>query len=164
MAMNSIETRFAKIESQVRFQRRIIAFLIILLVAGISYGATAPIPEVIRARRFEVVNPVGRKVVVIESWKHGGWISTYSAKGKYRPSIQLSHTDDGHGFLTVFTEAGKVIIKAGGVGKGDGLLNVLNYEEKVVIYAAADNDGDGLLKVKSKSGKDLIYAGMAMAS
>ncbi|MCH8314131.1 MAG: hypothetical protein IID17_14215, partial [Nitrospinae bacterium] len=110
--MDGIESRLAKIETQLRFQRRIIAFLIILLVAGISYGATAPIPEVIQARRFEVVNQEGRKVVVIQSWKHGGKIDTYPGKGNFYPSITLAHTDSGHGLLLLKSKNGKLRIYA----------------------------------------------------
>lgn len=36
--MGTIENRLAKVESQVRCRRRIVAFLIVLLVGGISYG------------------------------------------------------------------------------------------------------------------------------
>ena len=37
--MNATETKPAAVENKVRFQRRIIAFLTIVLVAGISHGA-----------------------------------------------------------------------------------------------------------------------------
>ena len=157
--MDAIETRLAKIESQVRFQRRITAFLIILLVAGISYGATAPIPEVIQARKFAVVNAAGREVVTINSWELGGEIKTYPAKGKYWASITLAHTDNGQGLLKVYNKDGKDLIYAGADQSGDGLLKVYNKDGKDLIYSGAGKLGDGILVVYNKDGKQLIYAG-----
>ena len=153
---DAIECRLAKIESQVRSQRRIITLLVILLVAGISYGAITPIPEVIQARRFEVVNGDGKVVVELESWELGGKITTLSAKGLYRPSIALTHTDDGQGLLLVYNKDGKKLIYAGGGESGDGLLLVYTKDGKHLIYAGANKSGDGLLKVKSKNGNDRV--------
>lgn len=154
--MDAIETRLAKIESQVRFQRRITAFLIILLVAGISYGATAPIPEVIQARKFAVVNAAGREVVTINSWELGGEIKTYPAKGKYWASITLAHTDNGQGLLKVYNKDGKDLIYAGADQSGDGILVVYNKDGKQLIYAGAGKSGNGLLEVSNKDGKDRV--------
>ena len=154
--MDAIETRLAKIESQVRFQRRITAFLIILLVAGISYGATAPIPEVIQARKFAVVNAAGREVVTINSWELGGEIKTYPAKGKYWASITLAHTDNGQGLLKVYNKDGKDLIYSGAGKLGDGILVVYNKDGKQLIYAGAGKSGNGLLEVSNKDGKDRV--------
>ncbi len=90
--MNAFEFRLAKIERQLRSQRTIIAGLLIALAALMGYGASEGIPDVIRARKFVAVNEEGREVVVIESWKRSGYITTYPGKGKYLPSISLVPT------------------------------------------------------------------------
>lgn len=158
--MDAIEFRLVKIENQLRFQRSIIAFLIILLLAGISYGATAPIPAVIRARKFEVVNSEGREVVVLESWKFGGIIETYPAKGRYWPSVTLGHSDRGDGQVLVRNKAGKKLFNAGGDNEnGDGFLVVRNKTGGYLFYAGEGISGHGFLSVFNRSGKPLIFAG-----
>ena len=158
--MNPIEFRIARIENQLRFQRRVIALLIILLVAGISYGATAPIPAVIRARKFEVVNPQGREVVVLESWKFGGIVETFPAKGRYWPSVTLGHSDHGDGQVLVRNKAGKKLFNAGGDNEnGDGFLVVRNKAGEYLLYAGGGISGNGFLSVFDKTGKVLIFAG-----
>lgn len=47
--MDAIESRLAKIENQVRFQRKIIGFLLITVVALVGFGSVGPIPKLIRA-------------------------------------------------------------------------------------------------------------------
>ena len=178
--MDPIESRLAKIETQLRFQRRIIVFLIILLVAGISYGATAPIPEVIQAGKFEVVNAQGNVVVALESWKLGGKIYTFSAKGLFRPSIVLTHTDEGHGMLNIYNNKEDKIINAKGTengnaelvlsaGEGKGkiffqmktitgspgmFLDNKNGEQVVQIYA--DKTGNGAMAILNRKGKGRV--------
>lgn len=178
--MDAIESRLAAFESQLRFQRRIIAFLIILLIAGISYGATAPIPEVIRARKFEVVNAEGNVVVELRSWELGGKIYTFSAKGLFRPSIALTHTDEGHGMLHIYNNKEDKIIEAKGTengnaelvlsaGEGKGkiffqlktitgspgmFLDNKNGEQVVQIYA--DKNGVGAMAIRNRKGQGRV--------
>lgn len=158
--MNAIETRLDAVENQLRFQRRIINLLILLLVAGIFYGATAPIPSVIRARKFEVVNKEGREVVVMESWRLGGIIETYPAKGKYWPSVTLGHSDRGDGQVLVRNKAGKKLFNAGGDNEnGDGFLVLRKKTGEYLLYAGEGISGNGFLSVFGKAGKPLIFAG-----
>jgi hypothetical protein len=150
--MSTIESRFAAIERQLRFHQLVIAGLLVALVALVSYGATEGVPDEIRAKKFAVVNEEGREVVVIESWAHGGWIATFPAKGLYLPSFLLSHTDDGHGLLTVRNKDGKDIVYAGATESGSGALAVFNKDGKNIIYAGGAESGDGLLNVYNKDG------------
>lgn len=145
--MDAIAARLARVERQLRFQRRIITLLIILLVAGISVGALAPIPELIQARKFEVVNAAGRVVVQLESWTLGGRIQTYPAKGSLEPSLIFGHSDHGDGLLLVRNKAGKTLIYAGGDDSRHGLLRVQNKAGRHLIFAGASSTGNGLLVV-----------------
>ena len=108
--MDAIETRISKIEHQVRFLRRIIAFLIILLVAGVSYGVTAPIPEVIQARRFEVVNQNGRNLVFVgESVNGSGIIQIFQEKGEGSISLLGVSSKSGPAIYLLNTLGGKSV-------------------------------------------------------
>ena len=99
--MDTIESRLAKVENQLRFQRRIIAFLFIMLVAGISFGATAPIPDVIRATRFEAVHKSGRVAAVMASFR-----------------------GHGDGVIRAYNRAGVEVFYAGSSATGDGRVEV----------------------------------------
>ena len=155
--MDTIESRLAAFETQLRFQRRIIAFLIVLLIAGISYGATAPIPQVIRARKFEVVNAKGKVVVELESWELGGKIHTISAKGLYRPSVTLTHTDEGHGMLLIYNNKGDKIISAKGTGNGNAELILLAGEGKGRIFFQGKTiSGNPGMFLENKTGEQVV--------
>lgn len=108
--MNSIQTRLAKIENQLRVQRRIIVFLFIMLVAGISFGATAPIPEVIRANRFEAVNKNGRVGAVMAAFR-----------------------GHGDGVFRAYNRAGVEVFYAGSSGTGDGRVEIKNKRGKINV-------------------------------
>lgn len=61
------ESRLAAVEKQLRYQRAVIVALLIILVALVSYGATESVPDVIRARKFEVVNEQGVESAILRS-------------------------------------------------------------------------------------------------
>jgi len=156
--MSSTESRLAAVERQLRSHRAVIAALLVALVALIGYGATKGVPDEIRAREFVVVNKEGREVVKIDSWVLGGRIATYPAHGENWASVSISHTDNGHGLLTVSNKEGKDLIYAGAGITGDGLLEVSNKAGKDLFRVGANQTGDGLLTVKNKAGKKFIAA------
>ena len=149
--MTTIESRFAAVERQLRFHRLVIASLLVALVALVGYGATDGVPDVIRAKKFLVVNEEGREVVVIESWLLGGYIRTFPAKGTYLPSITLSHIGF-DGLLKVSNKDGKDIIQTGADTTGNGLLKISNKDGKDIIQNGTNMSGDGLLRVYNKDG------------
>jgi hypothetical protein len=80
--MIAIESRLTAVERQLRFQRAVIAGLLVALVALVGWGAGEDIPDVIRARRFEVVNPEGKVVVGAGAFKYGGLLTLFNAEGQ----------------------------------------------------------------------------------
>ncbi|MEE8434006.1 MAG: hypothetical protein V3S64_04385, partial [bacterium] len=84
--------------------------------------------------KFEVVNAKRKVVVELESWELGWKINTLSAKGLYRPSVTLSHTDEGHGMVRVYNGKGDKIISAKGTGIGNAELVLLAGEGKGKIF------------------------------
>lgn len=108
--MNTIESRLVKVENQVRAQRRIIAFLFIMLVAGISLGAITPVPDVIRATRFEAVDKNGRTRAVMASFR-----------------------GHGDGVFRAYNRAGVEVFYAGSSGSGDGRVEVKTKKGKIKV-------------------------------
>jgi hypothetical protein len=62
-----LEIRLAAVERQLRFHRLVIAGLLVALVALVGYGAAEGVPDIVEARRIEVLNAEGRPVVRIGS-------------------------------------------------------------------------------------------------
>ena len=68
------EDRINGLETQVRTLKRIVYGFGCLLVAGIVVGATSlqTVPDVIQAKKFEVMNNEGNKVAVLFATEYGG--------------------------------------------------------------------------------------------
>ncbi len=64
--METIETRLGNLERHNRIYRNLFILAGLALVAAVSYGATKPVPEVIRARAFHVVREDGQVVSALE--------------------------------------------------------------------------------------------------
>ena len=80
------EQRVERLERTNRRYRWGIAIVIFAAMIAGAAGAGDDVPDVIRARKFEVVTQWGTPVVVMESWKLGGrsgngGVETFSAKG-----------------------------------------------------------------------------------
>ena len=63
--------RIASLETQVRTLKRMLFGVFGLVVTGAVLGATSlqTVPDVIQAKKFEVVNDTGTTVVSLESFK-----------------------------------------------------------------------------------------------
>lgn len=96
--MPSLESRVARLERQLRLQRTLTGLALLALTAMIALGATEGIPDVIRARRFEVVDSVGRPLVTLKTTAFGGQVQTVGRDGISGVSLGASSTG---GFLGV---------------------------------------------------------------
>ena len=113
------EERINGLETQVRTLKRIVYGFGCLLVAGIVVGATSlqTVPDVIQAKRFEVVNDEGKVVVIMGASNDGGW-------------------------LGIFNNDGKIVVGTNAYKNG-GLLYVLNKDGGKVAGLRANKDGSG---------------------
>jgi hypothetical protein len=87
--MPTIEPRLAAVERQLRFHRAVIAGLLVALVALVGYGATKGVPDVIRAKRIEILNEKGKAVVTLGSINGlgSGIIEAYTMDGQRAVAI-----------------------------------------------------------------------------
>jgi hypothetical protein len=112
----------ARLERALRFQRALSALSLLALAAVVTLGATGGTPEVIRARRFEVIDERGRPLVTLATGTFGGQVQTLGndgvsgvtlgasssggfvgvrdAKPSFFPRVELG-TDDAGGTLSV---------------------------------------------------------------
>lgn len=104
--MSSTEFRLAAVERQLRFHRAVIATLLVALVALVGYGATEGVPDVIRAKRFEVVHNNGATLIAL-GWEgppyNASQINLYSVDGEQL--VEISEASGG-GFVGVNSPTG----------------------------------------------------------
>jgi len=118
-----IEQRLNRLERQ---NKRLKKGMIGMVVAGFSLlvmaQASPPkIHDLIRAKKIEVVSDNGRKVILLESWKLGGWIQTYNKKGK--PLFTVAATDNGNGLISIYNSKGKPSVSIATAGGGQRRRN-----------------------------------------
>lgn len=158
--MTDIESRLCAMERQLRLQRRIVVLLLLCLVALGGYGATQGVPDVIRARKFEVIDTRGKVVGSIKTINNSGSLMLYNPKGKLVLSAQahkngqilLNNEDEtpsihaGNDGLFIFNDKGNTSIQAGNSG-------VFVYDRKgKPCLAATRQEGIGRLVLWDKAG------------
>ena len=102
------EQRIDKLEQQCRLYRNLFILAGLMLVALIGYGAVESIPNIIRAKRFEVIDKDGNVVA------------------------RLGHYHRGSGSLEILTREGAVVIEASAL-RGNGLLKVYRENGEVIL-------------------------------
>jgi hypothetical protein len=103
--------------------------------------ATGPAAEVIRAKRFEVVDDSGRPWLVLAKTESAGSLAVLDQAGKLL--VTISGTPDGSGLLAIANNEGKRLIELSGkANEGAGVLNVFANDGEVAIsLLAAENAG-----------------------
>ncbi len=162
--MTDTESRLCALERRLRFQRSIIVLLFLVLVSLAGYGATAGVPDVIRAKRFEVVDTKGKVVGSIKAINNSGSLMLYNTAGK----LVLSAQAHKNGHILLNSEDGTPRIHAGGSGlhifndKGNTSIQAGNggvfvYDERgKPCLAATGKDSSGKLVLWNKGGKHRV--------
>jgi hypothetical protein len=127
----STDTRIESLEHQVRTLKRMLFGVFGLVVVGGLLAATTlqSVPDVLRAKSFEVVNGEGKVLGSLKSGSEGGELGLNSKGGK--KMVGLSTGDEG------------------------GSLMMLTEEQKL-FFAVVSRDGSGELGVYGKAMKPLF--------
>ena len=122
------EERINVLETQVRTLKRIVYGFGCLLVAGVVVGATTlqTVPDVIQAKRFEVVNGEEKVVAAIYADANGGGLIIYN-KDEI-PVAAIGATADG-GALGINNKDGKPVAALGASEIGGMLITLDNKGE-----------------------------------
>ena len=95
-----MQNEITELRNQVRTLKRIVYGFGCLLVAGVVVSATSlqTVPDVIQAKKFEVVNDEGKSVARLGANENGGALSIHNKDGK---SVSALYTEDGGGVLSI---------------------------------------------------------------
>jgi hypothetical protein len=167
------DTRIESLETQVRTLKRMLFGVFGLIVVGGLLAATSlqSVPDVIRAKNFEVLNEegvviaslrenphgrgwlsirdeVGRSVAAITGDKRGGWLTIDNIKGNNVASLLV---DEKGGWLIVKDHEG--IASASVIAdKEGGWITLSDEPQKHSVVIGVDDKG-GWLTIHNKKGK-----------
>jgi hypothetical protein len=146
----SAENRIAALESQVRVLRRSLLALAGVIVVGGLLAATSMqnVPEVIKAKKFQVVNDSGQAMVELREPFQGALVIR-TEEGKPAVILTASHG----GLLDLRDKDGKTRAILAVTAEEGGGLDLHNKDGMTVAVLGSDEDGNGVLNLASKNGE-----------
>ena len=156
--MSSLEQEVRTLQKQVRRQRRWNIGLGALVIVGGLMAATAEqsVPDVIQAKKFEVVNDEGKAVVTLEVFQGGGVINSCDKKGNMMFLVLDEIGKDGVSRGTVHTRNGKgqTLVELGATREGEGMVETQNGKGQTLVEIGTTTGGSG--SVTTKNGKGVL--------
>ena len=131
----STDTRIESLETQVRTLKRMLFGVFGLVVVGGLLAATTlqSVPDVIQAKKFEVVNDEGKVVVLMNSvlhqGSHYGFVRTANSKGGML--VRLGITTDGNGMVATQNGKGQTFVTLYATTEGEGMVETQNGKGEV---------------------------------
>ena len=124
------DTRIESLETQVRTLKRMLFGVFGLVVVGGLLAATSmqSVPDVIRAKMFQVVNGEGKTQAMLFAGPDGGGLTINTKDGK---SVAAIATNADGGQLRVRNKDGKQVAAIFADANGDGLMTT--HDSKGVV-------------------------------
>jgi hypothetical protein len=154
----STDTRIESLETQVRTLKRMLFGVFGLVVVGGLLAATSlqSVPDVIQAKKFQVVTDEGKVVASFYANMGGGMLSFSNKDGEVVVGLGSDEVNGG-GVLGINNKDGKIVA---GIfaNKDGGVARVLNNKFTEVVRIDVDNNGYGEIKVTNSEGEDVSEA------
>ena len=153
-----MQNEITELRNQVRTLKRIVYGFGCLLVAGVIVSATSvqTVPDVIQAKKFEVVNDEGKVVASFYANMGGGMLSFSNKDGEVVAGLGSDEVNGG-GVLGINNKDGKIVAGIFANENG-GVARVLNNKFTEVVRIDVDNNGYGEIKVTNSEGEDVSEA------
>jgi len=157
------EERIAVLELQYRTMKRIVLgvawvislnFAICSLIIVGYFVSTTNAPDVIQAKKFEVVNDEGKVVASFYANMGGGMLSFSNKDGEVVAGLGSDEVNGG-GVLGINNKDGKIVA---GIfaNKDGGVVRVLNNKFTEVVVISASTELGGLLGIHNKDGEQVV--------
>ena len=148
----TIEERIERLERQNRHLRLGLAG-IVLGAAAIFAGAAArkAVPDVIKARAFQVVADDGTPLVVLGAPTGIGAVATFNGRGQ--ELVRLAATTDGNGTVTTHSSKGQMLVRLGVSTVGAGTVTTSNGKGQELVKLGVFTEGTGFVAVLDPSGR-----------
>ena len=168
-----MQNEITELRNQVRTLKRIVYGFGCLLVAGVVVGATSlqTVPDVIQAKKFQVVTDEGKVIVGLGYGGGGGLLRIFNQYGKQFAVLGLRGEGEGGlgisnkdgvevaallayedlGMLGIYNKDGEPVAGIDAT-PGGGELHIFNKDWKRVVAIGADANGDGLMTTHDSKG------------
>ncbi len=146
----STDTRIESLETQVRTLKRMLFGVLGVVIVGGLLAATSlqRVPDVVKAKSFEVVNDEGKVFVLIsgsttqpnsiKSRQEGGLISTHNSQGE--TLILMGMNNHGSGAIQTMNNKGHTLVSLSTNLAGEGTLITENGTGEVTSNTPARSD------------------------
>ena len=147
------DTRIESLETQVRTLKRMLFGVFGLVVVGGLLAVTTlqSVPDVIQAKKFEVVNGDEKVVASLYASMGGGVLSFSNKDGEVVAGLGSDEVNGG-GVLGINNKDGKRVAGIHADENG-GVARVFNNKFTEVAGIRADANGDGLMKTSDSKGQ-----------
>jgi hypothetical protein len=155
--MNQIEQRITQLEKSLKMYRLFFGSSLIVLIAVVlmSSGKKADVPDLIKAKAFQVVDDNGNVVVLLNKERGNGQMATYSTAGQ--KLVRLFTSDGGAGAINTFDANGKLNFKVTRTTEGGGYMALYNSSENEVMEVGVTLSNAGYLQVNDNNAKKLVW-------
>lgn len=145
-------SRIESLEAQVRSLKRMLVGVFGLVVVGGLLAATSfqGVPDVIQAKKFEVLNGEGQSVVLLSANNSGGLFEVRNGKGVRL--VQLTAHPEG-GTISAHNGQGKPLILMGGNESGGGALQTTNNQGHTLVTLGTNTAGGGIVFTENGNGE-----------
>ena len=154
----TLEDRIQALEGSARRWRRCAIALLLCATLGGTVAATQKtrIPDVIQARKFEVIGKDGRARGRFEAWALGATLELRNAKNHL--TTLLGHADNGAGSMKICDEQGREVAFLSSDLEGSAFLRLSGWpsgkKTRTMVHIGRDGlDGGGLVYVYNKTGE-----------
>ena len=153
--MNQLEQRVIKLEKSLQAYRIFFGTSVIILIAFVlmSSGKKDDVPDIIKAKAFQVVDNSGNVLVLMNKEKGSGQIATYASNGQKLVRLFTSESDAGA--INTFDPNGNLNFKITNNVKGGGYLAMYNSDLKEVVELGVLTSMDGYMQVNDVNGDKL---------
>lgn len=142
--MNTIEIRLQKLEtSNRRYKSIILLLLAAFTTVFMAFRNNKTAPDVIQAKRFEVVDEYGNILVNMSQDDGKGVIKTYNKSGK--KLVNITYTTKNEGFVGIEDGNGQEMMRFSSANEGGGgYISIYNPSGKRTLTLCNDNSGGNI--------------------
>lgn len=142
--MNTIEMRLQKLEATNRRYKTIFVMMIAsFAIIFMAFRSPKTVPDVIQAKKFEVVDAYGNVLVNLTQDDGKGIIKTYNAEGK--KLVNITYTTNQEGFLALEDGKGQETMRLSSSNDGGGgYIGIYNPSGKRTLTLSNDNSGGNI--------------------
>ena len=139
------DTRIESLESQVRTLKRMLfgVFGLVVVTALAGCPTSQSVPDVIQAKKFEVVNDDGKVIVELSNLEGGGvdngMLVTRTSEGGRLVALGAS---PGGGVVETQNGKGRTLVTLGASPSG-GVVQTQNGKGQTLVELGATTDGEG---------------------